>query len=129
MITVLTWMKAKPGMEPQLQVALERMVEAVAEQEPGVVRYSVHRAQHAPNEFYLYEQYLDRDAQRAHGETAHIAELRRELRRLTKGHREHTNLEVVAEAVHDVSNRADGADGAATADKVPSANGLGLAAG
>ena len=38
MITVLTWMKAKPGMEPQLQEALERMVGAVAEQEPGVVR-------------------------------------------------------------------------------------------
>ena len=101
MITVLTWMKAKPGMEPQLQEALERMVEAVDALEPGVVRYSVHRAQNAPNEFYLYEQYRDRDAQRAHGETPHIAELRRDLRRVTKGHREHTNLEVIAEAVHE----------------------------
>lgn len=110
MITVLTWMKAKPGMEPQLQVALERMVDAVAEQEPGVVRYSVHRAQHAPNEFYLYEQYIDRASQRAHGETAHIAELRRELRRLTKGQREQTNLEVVAEAVHDVQAGRDERD-------------------
>ena len=101
MITVLTWMKAKPAMEPQLQEALERMVQAVAEQEPGVVRYSVHRAENAPNEFYLYEQYRDREVQRAHGATAHIAELRRELRRLTKGQRQHTNLEVIAEAVHD----------------------------
>lgn len=101
MITVLTWMKAKPGMEPELQEALERMAQAVAAQEPGVVRYSVHRVRNAPGEFYLYEQYQDRDAQRSHGDTAHIAELRRELRRLTKGHREHTNLEVVAEAVHE----------------------------
>ncbi|MCK9497159.1 MAG: antibiotic biosynthesis monooxygenase [Dehalococcoidia bacterium] len=100
MITVLTWMRAKPGMEPQLQEALERMVEAIAAQEPGVVRYSVHRARNAPGEFYLYEQYRDREAQRAHGETRHLAELRKELRRLTKGQREHTNLEVVAEAVH-----------------------------
>jgi quinol monooxygenase YgiN len=102
MIAVLTWMKAKPGMEPQLQEALERMVRAVAEQEPGVVRYSVHRTEGAPNEFYLYEQYRDREVQRAHGATAHIAELRRELRRLAKGQRKHTNLEVIAEAVHDL---------------------------
>lgn len=101
MITVLTWMKAKPAMEPELQAALERMVHAVAEQEPGVVRYAVHRAEGAPSEFYLYEQYRDREVQRAHAATAHIAELRRELRRLTKGQREHTNLEVIAEAVHD----------------------------
>ncbi len=100
MITILTWMKAKPGMEPDLQVALERMTQSVAEAEPGVLRYSVHRAAEAPSEFYLYEQYRDREARRAHNETAHIAALRRELRRLTKGHREHTNLEVVAEAVH-----------------------------
>lgn len=100
MITVLTWMRAKPGMEPQLQEALERMVQAVAAQEPGVVRYFLHRAKDAPGEFYLYEQYRDRDAQRAHGETAHVAALRKELRRLTKGHRQHTNLEVIAQALH-----------------------------
>ncbi len=102
MITVLTWMKAKPGMEPALQEALERMAHAVAEREPGVLRYSVHRAEGVPNEFYLYAQYRDRQVQRAHGATAHNAELRRELRRLTKGQREHTNLEVIAEAVHDL---------------------------
>lgn len=103
MITVLTWMRAKPGMEPQLQQALERMVQAVAKLEPGVVRYSVHRAEGAPNEFYLYEQYLDRAAQRLHGETPHMAALRKELRRLTKGHRTETQLEVVAEATHDLA--------------------------
>lgn len=100
MITILTWMKAKPGMEPQLQRALEQMVEAVAAEEPGVVRYFVYRVADSPSEFYLYEQYRDRDALRVHGETAHMARLRRSLRDYTKGHREQRNLEVIAECVH-----------------------------
>jgi quinol monooxygenase YgiN len=100
MITVLTQLRSKPGMEPSLQRALEEMARHVAEQEPGTVRFFVHRVQGSPSEFLLYEQYRDREAQREHGESAHMANLRRSLRRYAKGDRTSTNLELIAECVH-----------------------------
>ena len=43
--------------------------------EPGMLVYQPHRDPEDPTVFYLYEQYVDEDAYKAHVESAHFQEI------------------------------------------------------
>lgn len=86
MITIVAKLQAAPGKEDELRAALEKMVAGVKANEKGpVVAYSLHTSNTDPSTFLFYEQYRDNEAQAAHGQTPHMAELGASLRGILAG--------------------------------------------
>lgn len=67
-------MTAKDGEQERAAELIGRLAEA-SRQEPGNVHYLPHRDPEAPRVFLLYEQYSDKAAFEAHGQTEHFKEL------------------------------------------------------
>jgi quinol monooxygenase YgiN len=65
---------ARQGEEDRIARICEEMTPPSRE-EPGNLFYQAHRDPENPNLFYLYEQYFDEDAYKAHGESEHFQEL------------------------------------------------------
>ncbi|HEX8801453.1 MAG TPA: putative quinol monooxygenase [Terriglobales bacterium] len=69
-VLAVTWI-ANPGKEEEVADAF-RKLEAAARQEPGCLRFVVHRHRTDPARFFVYEQYRDDAALAAHRETKHF---------------------------------------------------------
>jgi quinol monooxygenase YgiN len=67
-------MVAPEGEEARAADLIGRLVEATRT-EPGNVHYIAHRDPEDPRVFLLYEQYRDKAAFEAHGETEHFKEI------------------------------------------------------
>jgi quinol monooxygenase YgiN len=66
----VTW-TIKEGELDAVLAALRPLAEA-SRQEPGCLLYQAHRDPENPNVLFLYEQYLDEAASRAHAESEHF---------------------------------------------------------
>jgi quinol monooxygenase YgiN len=75
MITVIAKMKIRAGQEQAAERALAEMAEYVRANEPGTLRYVLHRAIGDPTTLLMYEQYADQAALDTHGASARIQEL------------------------------------------------------
>ncbi|MGZ4293497.1 MAG: putative quinol monooxygenase [Solirubrobacteraceae bacterium] len=69
-VVLARWV-AKPGEEEAVAAAIEALTEP-SRAEPGNLLYQPHRDPADPRVFLLYEQYIDEDAYRAHGESEHF---------------------------------------------------------
>lgn len=63
----------KPGEEERVRGILETMA-PLAREEPGCLFFQAHYSPENPSVFFLYEQYEDEAAYRAHMETPHFKE-------------------------------------------------------
>lgn len=68
----VTWV-AKPGHEEEV-AGIFRKLEAASRCEPGCLMYVVHRHKDNPAQFFIYEQYSDEAALKAHWESIHFHE-------------------------------------------------------
>jgi quinol monooxygenase YgiN len=75
MIVLVASYTVSPGKGDEVAAALTRMAPLVARLEPGCAMYHVNRAVENPNQFLLYEQYVDQAALDAHRETPHFKEI------------------------------------------------------
>lgn len=73
MLTVVAVMKAREGMEKEMEEAINALVPKVQTEE-GTLVYAVHRGRKARGKFLFYERYPDKDALNTHGSTPHFAE-------------------------------------------------------
>ena len=62
---------AKEGEEDRVRDALERLT-GPSRAEPGCLFYQPHVDPENPRVFFIYEQYADEDACKAHGESEHF---------------------------------------------------------
>jgi len=69
-VVLARWV-AKPGEEEAVAAAIDALLEP-SRAEPGMLVYQPHRDPSDPRVFVLYEQYVDEDAYRAHGESDHF---------------------------------------------------------
>jgi len=70
-VVLARWV-AKPGEEEAVAAAIDALIEP-SRAEPGNLLYQPHRDPSDPRVFLLYEQYVDEDAYKAHGESDHFA--------------------------------------------------------
>ena len=75
MMTIIAKMKIKAGKEGDAERALLDMVEYVRANEPGTVRYTLHRAIGDATQLLMYEQYASQEAVDTHGTSARIQQL------------------------------------------------------
>ncbi len=75
MLTIVAKMKIRAGQEAQAEAALTDMIGYVTANEPGTVRYALHRAIGDPTTLLMYEQYADQAAVDAHGTSTRIQQL------------------------------------------------------
>ena len=73
MINVIARYRVRPGSADQVAAILARHV-AITRQEPGCVQFIAYRSRTAPDEFLLYEQYLDEESFESHRQTPHFRE-------------------------------------------------------
>jgi quinol monooxygenase YgiN len=73
MINVIARYRVRPGSADQVAAVLARHV-AATRREPGCVQFIAYRSATAPDEFVLYEQYLDEESFEAHRQTPHFRE-------------------------------------------------------
>jgi len=73
MINVIARYRVREGSADQVATVLARHVGATRG-EPGCVQFIAYRSRTAPDEFVLYEQYLDEESFEAHRQTAHFRE-------------------------------------------------------
>ena len=76
MITIIARFKVQAGKEEKALEQLRKMVSSVQAQEAGALAYLCHRSQDDPSEIVFFEMYADDAAFQAHGQTAHMGELR-----------------------------------------------------
>ena len=74
MLVVVAVMKAKAGMEQELEKALKEMVPKV-EAEKDTFVYTLHRAKKEPGKFLMYEKYPNKEALTQHSSTPYFMEL------------------------------------------------------
>ncbi len=84
MIVVVAVMKAKKGMEREMEDALMNIVPKVAEEE-GTLAYALNQAKKDPCTFLMYEKYRDKDALNHHSSTPYFAELFEKIAPLLDG--------------------------------------------
>ena len=72
LVLAVTWM-ANPGHEKEV-AEIFRKLESASRQEPGCLGYTVHRHNHDPRRFFIYEQYRDEAALQAHRDSPHFQE-------------------------------------------------------
>jgi quinol monooxygenase YgiN len=69
-VVLAKWI-AKPGEEAAVAAAIDALV-GPSRAEPGMLAYQPHRDPQDPRVFLLYEQYVDEDAYKLHGESEHF---------------------------------------------------------
>ena len=74
MLIVIATMKAKTGMEQELEQALKSIIPHV-EKEKDTLMYTLHRSKKDPGKFLFYEKYTDKEALQKHSATPHFKEL------------------------------------------------------
>jgi quinol monooxygenase YgiN len=74
MLVVVAVMKAKAGMEQEMESALKDMIPKV-DKEDGTLVYTLHRAKKEPQKFLMYEKYLNKEALNHHSTTPYFTEL------------------------------------------------------
>ena len=75
MIVLVATYECKPGKGDEVLGHLQRMAPLVAEREPGCKMYQICRGTENPDQFLLYEHYVDQAALDAHRETPHFQEI------------------------------------------------------
>jgi quinol monooxygenase YgiN len=65
LLTVIAYMKAKPGKEDELKTALQGLIEPT-KAEDGVVNYDLHQGVEDPGAFFFYENWESGDHLDAH---------------------------------------------------------------
>jgi autoinducer 2-degrading protein len=70
LVLAVTWM-ANPGHENEVAEIFTKL-QAASRQEPGCLMYIVHRHKDDPRHFFIYEQYRDEAALKAHRDTPHF---------------------------------------------------------
>jgi quinol monooxygenase YgiN len=63
------------GKNAEFEKLLTEFVTTVKANEPGTVVYQLCKDEKTPNGYFMLELYADEDAFKAHGKTAHMAEL------------------------------------------------------
>ncbi len=97
MNALIAKLTAAEGKEAEMRAALETMVKAVSDNEPGVLKYELHTDPENPAVFYFYELYETPEAQQAHGKTDHMKAFGAALGGgLSAGRPELTRLEHIA---------------------------------
>jgi len=71
LLTVIAYMRAKPGREAELRQALEALI-APTSQERGYVNYDLHQGAEDPAVFFFYENWESAEALDAHLNTPHL---------------------------------------------------------
>jgi quinol monooxygenase YgiN len=74
MIVNVATLKAKPGLEAELEATLKSFVAKVPGEE-GTVVYTLHRAQNDSGQFMFYEMYKDKAAMEVHASTPDFKEI------------------------------------------------------
>ncbi len=74
MLVVVAVMKAKTGMEQEMEKTLREIIPKV-EAEKGTLAYTLHRAKKEPGKFLFYEKYQDKEALKEHSSTPYFTEL------------------------------------------------------
>ena len=69
-VLAVTWV-AKAGEEEMVAEVLRKMV-PLTQAEPGCVHYYAHRSAHDARRFFLFEEYADEEAMKAHTESEHF---------------------------------------------------------
>ncbi len=72
-VVVAKW-TAREGEADKVEECI-RQLTPLSREEPGNLFYQAHRDPENPNLFYMYEQYVDEDGYKAHGESEHFQEL------------------------------------------------------
>jgi autoinducer 2-degrading protein len=72
-VVAATWI-ARPEEEDAVAAALTQMI-PLSREEPGNLVYQVHRSTENRCLFFIYEQYVDRDAFDSHVASTHFAEI------------------------------------------------------
>jgi quinol monooxygenase YgiN len=75
MIVLVARYQAKPGHGDEVEAALKQMAPLVKAHEPGCGLYQANRSRENPDQFLLYEQYVDEAALAAHRETPHFKQI------------------------------------------------------
>jgi quinol monooxygenase YgiN len=75
MIVLVARYYGKEGQGDTIAAALKQMAPRVAQDEPGCRFYQASRAQDNPDNFLLYEHYVDEAALLAHRQTPHFQEI------------------------------------------------------
>ena len=74
MLTVTAKVKLQPGKSEEF-VAAYRWMRPLVMQDPGALRYDLHRSTEDPDEFLFYEQYESEEAFEYHLSTEHFRRL------------------------------------------------------
>ena len=69
-VLAVTWV-ARAGEEERVADVLRTMV-PLTRQEPGCIHYYANRSPEEPRRFFLFEEYVDEAALRAHAESEHF---------------------------------------------------------
>jgi quinol monooxygenase YgiN len=73
LLTVIAYMKAKPGKEDELRQALTALIEPTRA-ESGYVNYDLHESVEQPGLFFFYENWESPEHLDAHLETPHLVD-------------------------------------------------------
>ena len=71
-VVVARW-TTREGEADKVEEAIRKLT-PLSRKEPGNLFYQAHRDPENPNLFFLYEQYVDEDGYKAHGESEHFQE-------------------------------------------------------
>ena len=74
LLTVIAFMRAKPGQEDELRAALRGLIDPTRA-EDGYVNYDLHESITDPGLFYFYENWESGEALDAHLDAPHLREL------------------------------------------------------
>lgn len=74
MLVVTAVIKAKAGMEQEVENAIKAIIPKV-EAEEGTLTYTLHRAKKDPTKFLFYEKYTGKEALGLHASTPYFKEL------------------------------------------------------
>lgn len=77
MITVTAEFRINEGKDAAAIAAIEKLVAAVSENEPGALMYTWHRGLKDPAQILVYEVYKDEEATKTHSGSAHLAEFQK----------------------------------------------------
>lgn len=75
MIVVVVKYSGKPGAGDAIFQNLQKMASQVKKQEPDCRLYQVSRSSESPDNFLLYEHYLDEAALKTHSESTYFKEI------------------------------------------------------
>ncbi|MDP9406455.1 MAG: antibiotic biosynthesis monooxygenase [Actinomycetota bacterium] len=84
LLTVIAYMKAKPGKEQDLRSALESLVAPTA-QEEGYVNYDLHESLEQPGLFFFYENWESGEHLDRHLDAPHLRDFAARIDELIEG--------------------------------------------